>query len=133
MLSDTDVTRVWQRRRPRNRLGFAVQLVAVRMLGRFLPYPLEVLWQIVERLAGQVDVDDPSCLKQYAQRLPTRDEHAREIASVYGYRSFEDADAQAEFRAFLAARAWTATEGPRKLFECVAAWLLRTTRCCCQE
>lgn len=125
VLSDTDVARVRQRRRPQNRLGFAVQLVTVRMLGRFLPDPLEVPWEIVERLAGQVDVEDPSCLKQYAQRLPTQHEHAREITSVYGYRTFEDTGAQQEFRTFLAARAWTTTEGPRKLFERAATWLLR--------
>lgn len=125
MLSDTDVVRVRQRRRPQNRLGFAVQLVTVRMLGRFLHDSLEVPTETVERLAGQVDVGDPSCLKQYAQRLPTQHEHAREITAAYGYRRFEDADAQAEFRAFLAARAWMSTEGPRKLFERAAAWLLR--------
>lgn len=125
VLSDTDVARVLQRRRPQNRLGFAVQLVTVRILGRFLPDPLEVPWEIVERLAGQVDVHDPSCLKQYAQRVPTQHEHAREITAVYGYRWFEDADAQQEFREFVAARAWTSTEGPRKLFERATAWLLR--------
>lgn len=38
------------------------RMVTVRMIGRFLPDSLEVPWQIVERLAGQVDVDDPSCL-----------------------------------------------------------------------
>lgn len=125
VLSDTDVQRVRQRRRPQNRLGFAVQLVTVRMLGRFLSDPLEVPWEIVERLAGQVDVEDPSCLKQYAQRLPTQHEHAREITAVYGYRPFEDTTAQGEFREFVAARAWTTIEGPRKLFERAAAWLLR--------
>lgn len=125
VLSDTDVERARQRRRPQNRLGFAVQLVTVRMLGRFLPDPLEVPWEIVEQLAGQVDVDDPSCLKQYAQRVPTQHEHAREITAVYGYRAFEDAQAQQEFREFVAARAWTSTEGPRKLFERATVWLLR--------
>lgn len=125
VLSDTDIQRARQRRGPQNRLGFAVQLVTVRMLGRFLPDPLEVPWEIVERLAVQVDVDDPSCLKQYAQRLPTQHEHAREITTVYGYRRFEDVQAQQEFREFVAARAWTTTEGPRKLFERATAWVLR--------
>lgn len=125
VLSDTDVERARQRRRPQNRLGFAVQLVTVRMLGRFLPDPLEVPWEIVERLAEQLDVEDPSCVKQYGQRLPTQHEHAREMTAVYGYRPFEDAGTQQEFREFVAARAWTTTEGPRKLFERAAAWLLR--------
>lgn len=105
VLSDTDVERARQRRRPQNRLGFAVQLVTVRMLGRFLPDPLEVPWEIVERLADQLDVEDPSCVKQYGQRLPTQHEHAREITAVYGYRPFEDGGTQQEFREFVAARA----------------------------
>jgi Transposase. len=37
VLSDTDVERVRRRRRSQNRLGFAVQLVTVRLVGRFLP------------------------------------------------------------------------------------------------
>jgi len=102
-----------------------VQLVTVRMVGRFLPDPLEVPWEIVQRLAGQLEIADPSCVKQYAERLPTQHEHAREITEVYGYRKFETAEVQREFREFVAARAWTTTEGPRKLFERSAAWLLR--------
>lgn len=125
VLSDTDVERVLQRRRSQNRLGFAVQLVTVRMVGRFLPDPLEVPWEIVQRLAGQLGVDDPSCVKQYAERLPTQHEHAREITAVYGYRKFETDEVQREFRSFVAARAWTTTEGPRKLFERSATWLVR--------
>lgn len=44
---------------------------------------------------------------------------------MYGYRSFEDTGAQQEFRAFLAARAWSTTEGSSKLFDRTAAWLVQ--------
>lgn len=71
--TDTAVQRARQRRRRQNRLGFGVQLVTVRMLGRFLPDPMEVLTEIVEQLAGQAGDEDPSCLKQCAQRLPTQE------------------------------------------------------------
>ena len=52
-----------------NRLGYAVQLATVRSLGRFLPDPLEVPWPLVEFVAGQLQIVDPSVLKRYAQRL----------------------------------------------------------------
>jgi Transposase. len=79
----------------------------------------------VQRLAGQLEIDDPSCVKQYAERLPTQHEHAREITEVYGYRKFDTEEVQREFRGFVAARAWTTTEGPRTLFDRSAAWLIR--------
>lgn len=37
---------------------------------------------------------DPSCIKHYAERLPTQHEHAREIRELLGLREFADAEAE---------------------------------------
>jgi TnpA family transposase len=123
-LDERDQALIAQRRGEHNRLGFAVQLATVRFLGTFLADPLEVPWPVVEHLAAQLGIADPSCVKQYAARLPTQHEHAREIRQVYGYRDFGDPTVQAELRAWLGARAWTSAERPSVLFDRATAWLL---------
>jgi uncharacterized protein DUF4158 len=64
-LDDEDRRLVAMRRRDYNRLGFAVQMVTVRHLGMFLPDPLDVPLELVEYLAEQLGIDDPSCVKSY--------------------------------------------------------------------
>jgi len=58
------------------------------MLGTFLEDPVDVPRVVVDYAAGQLGIDDPSCIKQYAERVPTRYEHAWEIRDAYGYRDF---------------------------------------------
>lgn len=106
-----------------NRLGFAVQLVTVRVVGRFLTDPLAVPWPVVESLAGQLDIADASVFKLYAQRPQTGYEHAAEISTVYGYVDFADPGRHEELRVLRSARAWMSPEGPVRLFERAAAWL----------
>src|SRR5664280_1049841 len=72
-------------------LGYAVQLMTVRHLGRFLPDVLDVPAVVVDYVAEQVGAADPSCLKQYVERRATRFEHQAEIVTVYGYVSFATA------------------------------------------
>lgn len=67
-LDDTDLSIVGRRRGMHNRLGFAVLLATVRIVGRFLTDPLPVPWPVVESLAGQLGIADASILKRYAQR-----------------------------------------------------------------
>jgi hypothetical protein len=107
-----------------NRLGFAVQLGTVRFLGTFLSDPLDVPWGVVDYLATQIGVDDPSVVKRYAQRLPTMREHAREIRTVYGYRDLTG-EAADDLSAFIHSRAWTHGEGPTVLFAQATTWLRR--------
>ncbi|MEU9191254.1 DUF4158 domain-containing protein [Streptomyces sp. NPDC048484] len=59
------------KRRSHNRLGFAVQWGTVRMLGTSLSAPAEVPSGVAEFVAGQLGIEDPSCLKVYPERLPT--------------------------------------------------------------
>jgi predicted dithiol-disulfide oxidoreductase (DUF899 family) len=53
LLNDRDRELVKQRRRPHNRLGFAIQLGTVRFLGTFLPNPLDVPTEVLVYQAGQ--------------------------------------------------------------------------------
>ncbi|WP_241981287.1 DUF4158 domain-containing protein [Cryobacterium algoritolerans] len=122
-LDDADLSVAGRRRVMHNRLGFAVQLATVRVVGRFLTDPLVVPWPVVESLAEQLGIADASTLKLYAQRGQTGYEHAAEISAFYGYVDFADPVKYEELRLFLSARAWTSSEGPVRLFERAALWL----------
>jgi hypothetical protein len=58
--------------------------------GLFLTDPLAVPWSVVEYVAVQLDVPDPSVVKRYTEREKTAYEHAWEIRAGYGYRDFAD-------------------------------------------
>jgi hypothetical protein len=84
-LDDADRELVAIRRGDHNRAGFALQLVTVRHLGRFLEDPLDVPNVVLDYVAAQIGVADPSCVKAYMEREKTRFEHRDEIYEVYGY------------------------------------------------
>ncbi|QHE73143.1 Tn3 family transposase [Rhodococcus sp. WAY2] len=120
-LDDEDRRLVAARRRDYNRLGFAVQVVTVRHLGMFLPDPLDVPPELVDYLAEQLDIDDPSCVKRYTDRRETRFEHAREIQQEYGLLAFSEVES--ELTAWIADQAWMTGEGPKAIFSGAVAWL----------
>ena len=120
-LDDADRELAAKHRGDHNRLGFSVQLVTVRHVGRFLPDPLDVPGVVAGYVAEQIGVADPSCLKRYLERRATRFEHQAEIAATYGYASF--ASAREELVGWLDALVWTSGDGPRALFYAVVAWL----------
>ena len=61
-----------RKRRDENRLGFAVQLGTVRMLGTFLGEdPAAVPAAVAEFVAEQLEIPDPACLRAYAERPKT--------------------------------------------------------------
>src|ERR1035441_7854349 len=113
---------VAKKRGPHNRIGWAVQWGTVRMLGTFLADPGDVPHVAVEYVAEQVGVADPSCIKNYPERLPTQHEHAREIRGLLGYREF--AEAEAEVRTFVASRATQTRDSRRELFDRAVLWLI---------
>ncbi len=121
-LDDADRSVVEKRRGDANRLGFGVQLGTVRQLGAFLADPVDVPTQVVDYVAGQLGIGEPSCLKTYAGRQKTRLEHQWEIARLHGYRDF--ASAEADLSTWIGDRAWTTGEGPRALFGGAVGWLL---------
>ena len=124
-LDDADKALIKDRRGDHTRLGFVLQATTVRYLGVFLEDALDVSWPVVEYLAGQLGIDDPSCVKRYTVRRMTAYEHAWEIREAYGFRVFEDASATEDFRRFLEGRAWTHAEGPGAMFDQAVGWLRR--------
>ncbi|MEO5680763.1 MAG: DUF4158 domain-containing protein, partial [Acidimicrobiales bacterium] len=122
VLDDADRALVGRRRGDQNRLGFSVQLTTVRFLGTFLADPLQVPWVVVEFVASQLGVADPSTVKGYGARLPTKHEHGREIREAVGYRDFSEAEV--ELRAWLEARLWATPERPGVTFDRATAWLV---------
>ncbi|MEV8181407.1 DUF4158 domain-containing protein [Specibacter sp. NPDC078692] len=124
-LDDEDRNLIAKRRGDHNRLGFALQMCTVRYIGLFLDNPSAVPWPVVEHLAQQLEIEDPSCLKEYTERPKTAYEYAWVIRDAYGYHQYEDPAHGRMFRAFLHGRAWTHAEGPVALFNHAAGWLRR--------
>lgn len=91
-----------QKRRRHNRLGWGGAVGTVRMLGTFLENPIDVPRVVVDHVAEQLGIDDPSCVKEYAERVPMQYERAWEIRELLGFREF--VDAEEEIVAFVASR-----------------------------
>jgi hypothetical protein len=108
-----------------------VQITTVRYKGLFLDDPLGVPWPVVDYLAEQLGIGDPSEAKRYGERPKTAYEHTWMIRDAYGYHVFDDREGwegrqlSKRFLAFLHGRAWTHAEGPTALFEQSVAWLRR--------
>jgi len=95
-----------------NRLGFSVQLATARYIGRFLADPLDgVPTEAIDVLAGQLQIGDPSCVKQYALRPQTHRQHAGQIRTAL--RLTEFAQVEAELAGFVGRRAWVTGDGPK--------------------
>jgi hypothetical protein len=120
-LDDDDKVLIGRHRGPHMMLGFALQLVTVRFLGTFLNDPLDVPAEVVDYVADQLGIADPSCVKRYIERRSTRFEHAEEIKRAYGLRDF--ALAEADLAAWVDARAWATGDGPKVIFTDAVAWL----------
>ena len=120
-LDDDDRALVGRHRGEHMRAGFALQLVTVRWLGMFLEDPLDVPSEVLEFVAAQLEVADPSQVKRYTERAKTGFEHQWEIRQACGLREF--AEAGTEFAGWAAARSWTSGEGPKAIFFDGLAWL----------
>lgn len=57
-----------KRRGDHDRLGWALQLVTVRHVEAFLADPLDVPLVVLDYVAAQLGVADPSCVKRYTER-----------------------------------------------------------------
>jgi hypothetical protein len=91
VLDADDLALVGARRRAGNRLGFAVQLCALRHPGRVLD-PLESPpAPMLAFIARQIGVD-PALFGEYARRAETRREHLLELQRLLRLRSFGLAD-----------------------------------------
>ncbi len=102
-LAPTEITAATEKSGAHNRLGFAVQLTALRYLG-FIPDDApQAPKDIVDHLASQLGVA-PGALADYGARRRTRQEHAVEVADHLGFRKATPGD-MAEADAWLLERA----------------------------
>ena len=109
LLSPEDLVLVRAKRRAANRLGFAIQLCALRYPGRALE-PLEAPpASMLSFVAKQIGVD-PALFGDYARRGETRREHLIEVQKLLEVRSFGLADWRACLRVGADA-AWATDRG----------------------
>lgn len=86
-LSAEDLARIRRRRKPENRLGFALQLCALRYPGRLLQ-PGELIPEAMLRaIAGQIG-EAWRGIEGYGLRENTRYEHSAALQAEFGYRPF---------------------------------------------
>lgn len=119
-VSESELTRYWTltpddlriiaaRRRPHNRLGFAVQLCALRYPGRLLR-PGELVPTIpLNFVADQLGVE-AEVLAEYAVRGPTRYEQLDTLRDLFGFVPLSKM-AQADLQGWLLPVALTTTSG----------------------
>lgn len=91
------------------------------LAGTFLEDPLDAPAAVVDFVAAQLEVANPSQVKRYTRRTKTRFDHQWEIRQVYGLQEFPDVEK--EFAGWVAARSWTSGDGPKAIFLAGVAWL----------
>ena len=86
-LAGTDLAAIHRRRRDRNRLGFALQLCALRYPGRLLGPGELIPAEALRFVAHQVDTT-PEALAAYAARFQTRYEQLDALRTDFGIADF---------------------------------------------
>jgi hypothetical protein len=86
-LADDDLEHIRERRRPSNRLGFAVQLCAFRYRGRLLISGETIPLQMTKFIAAQPGVL-PDDLAGNAETEVARRRHLVALRKIYGYQMF---------------------------------------------
>ena len=123
-LDDTDRAFVAEHRGDHNRLGVAVQLGSVRLLGTFLDDPAQAPASALRFAADQLMISNPTDLMTLYGASAGRWRHGGRIRERYGYRTFTDFGIAFRLNRFLYALCWVGTERPSALFERAIAWLL---------
>jgi TnpA family transposase len=86
-LGDDDLAHIQERRRPENKLGFALQLCALRYPGRALSPGETIPHEVLSFIGAQLGVPADALLT-YAARRQTRQQHMEALREIYGYRTF---------------------------------------------
>jgi len=123
-LDDADRAFVAEHRGDHNRLGVAVQLGSVRLLGAFLDDPTEAPASAVRFAADQLSIAVSADLMTTYRASEGRWRHGFRIRERYGYRAFTDFGIAFRLNRFLYALCWTGTDRPSALFDRAVAWLL---------
>lgn len=87
VLDEADLALIRRRRKPKNRLGYALQLCALRFPGRLLA-PGEVIPEAMLRVVAVQIGGDWRDIENYGLRANTRYEHSSALQRELGYRPF---------------------------------------------
>ena len=125
-LDDADRTFIGAHRRDHNRLGVAVQLGSLRLLGTFLEDPAQTPASVMRFAGSQLAIDEPC--ERMAQYCATKGRwrHGARIRDHYGYQVFSDPRIAFRLHRFLYALCWTGTDRPSALFDAAATWLIES-------
>jgi len=123
-LDDFDRHHIAQRRRSRNRLGFAIQLVSLRFLGTYLNHLNQVPAEVTTYVAQQITLDVSPTDQALYSRSATFWDHQIDLNRIYGYHWFHEVRPSFQFLRWLYARAWVGSERPSVLFDLATAWLI---------
>jgi hypothetical protein len=93
-LSPDDLAVIARRRRPHNRLGFALQLRALRYPGRLIRPSETVPMEVARFLGEQLDID-PAAISDYATRAQTRYDQLDTLREIYGFQGLAQPDHRA--------------------------------------
>lgn len=119
VLSDTDMKHIGTRRRPANRLGYALQICVLRYPGRLLQPGELIPDPIVNFVGAQLGLSKEDLLT-YAQRRQTRYQHSSSLQKIYGYRAYDPDDT--ELASWIAAAA-ELTRSNEALANTIVAWM----------
>ena len=86
-LADDDIEHIHERRRPENRIGFALQLCALRYPGRILLQGEIIPEKVLHFIGAQLGISGEAPLS-YAARRQTRQQHLEAFRNIYGYKMF---------------------------------------------
>ncbi len=123
-LDDTDRAFIGAHRGDHNRLGVAVQLGSLRLLGTFLEDPAKTPASVTRFTGDQLAIDGSAELIARYCATKGRWRHGPRIRDHYGYRLFSDPRVSFRLHRFIYALCWTGTDRPSALFDAAAIWLL---------
>lgn len=86
-LADDDLEHINDRRRSENRIGFALQLCALRYPGRVLSSDEVIPEKVLRFIAAQLGLTGDDILP-YAARRQTRQQHLHALRQIYGFKMF---------------------------------------------
>lgn len=106
ILADDDLEHINARRRPENRIGFALQLCVLRYPGRLLSSDEMIPEKVLRFIAAQLGLTGDDILP-YASRRQTRQQHLHALRQIYGFKMFSGQGARC-LKAWLEHQAETA-------------------------
>lgn len=86
-LADDDIEHINERRRPENKIGFALQLCVLRYPGRLLSSGEVIPEKVLRFIAAQLGLTGDDVLP-YAARRQTRQQHLHALRQIYGFKMF---------------------------------------------